>query len=207
LLHIPEATLALTQTLSDEDGSARVAAARALWQIDGRSRSLVPVLTAALQDADAGWQAVLVLGEIGPEAADAVPALIATLKQEKVPRPLRTPPGSAIALGKIGVGSVPALIECLRDSQPRIRTSAAIALGFVGPKAEAAVPALTGLLSDSDLEVRQAAALGLGDINLHIRELPPALAALTHDDDIFVSASAASLLRKIDPDAPLTSSE
>jgi HEAT repeat protein len=197
----------LTAALGDKDTAVRIAAARALWHIRREAEPLLPVLTTALRDAKAGWQAIFLLGEIGPEAAAAIPSLIVALKQEKVPRPLRMPPSSAIALGKVGIAAVPELLECLRDAQPRVRASAAIALGFVGPKAKAAVPALAKLLADHAPEVRQAAALNLGEIDLHTEELPAVLAALIRDDDIFVSASAASLLQRIDPEMPIVSRE
>ena len=197
----------LTAALGDKDTAVRIGAARALWHIRREAEPLLPVLTTALHDAKAGWQAIFLLGEIGPEAAAAIPSLIVALKQEKVPRPLRTPPSSAIALGKVGIAAVPELLECLRDAQPRVRASAAIALGFVGPKAKAAVPALAELLTDHAPEVRQAAALSLGEIDLHTKELPAVLVALTRDDDIFVSASAASLLQRIDPEMPIVSRE
>jgi HEAT repeat protein len=206
-LQTADAIPVLSTVLHDEDAVVRVAVARALWEIQRQPGLILPVLCEAVRDADAGWQAIFLLGEIGPKAALAVPALIVALKQEKVPRPLRMPPSTAMALGKIGVAAVPELIECLRDSQPRTRTSAAIALGFIGTKAKAAVPAMAALLHDADQEDQQAVALSLGEIDLHAKDLPPVLAALTRDDDILVSATAASLLRKIDPDAATPASE
>lgn len=46
--------------------------------------------------------------------------------------------------------AVPALTRALKDSDSEVRTSAAIALGVLGPKAASAVPALTTLVNDPD---------------------------------------------------------
>jgi HEAT repeat protein len=189
----------LRQRLSDTDVSVRVGAARSLWQIDQEAAQVVPVLIQALNDPIAGWQAVFVLGEIGPKAEQAAPALIQTLKRERVSRPLRSPPSSALALGQIGPAAAPALIETLQNEQAHVRTGAAIALGFMGRDAKAAVPALAALLRDSDPEVRQASALSLAMIAPQTKDLLPILVELTHDDDIFISGAAMAALRKNHP--------
>jgi HEAT repeat protein len=191
----------LEKALYDRDTGVRVAAARSLWILDGNPERVVPVLIAALKDQVVGWQAPFVLGEMGAKANEAVPALIEALKQERVPRPLRTPPSAALALGQIGPAAVPGLIATLHDAQPSVRTGAAIALGFMGISAQAAVPALITLLNDKELEVRQASALSLGAIGPATRELLPALKELARDEDIFVSNAAVTALRKIDPAA------
>jgi HEAT repeat protein len=46
---------------------------------------------------------------------------------------------------------VPALIETLQDEDWDVRSSAAHALGLIGPKAMAAVPALLGTLQETDM--------------------------------------------------------
>ncbi len=191
---------ALKQRLGDAAAGVRVGAARSLWQIEREPQQVVPVLIHALNDPIAGWQAVFVLGEIGPKAEQAAPALIQKLKQERVSRPLRSPPSAALALGRIGPASVPPLIETLRDEKASVRTGAAIALGFIGPAAKSAVPALASLLRDKDLEVRQASALSLANIAPQTNELLPMLIELTHDEDIFISGAALAALRKNHPE-------
>jgi HEAT repeat protein len=162
---------------------------------------VLPALTEALKDRTVGWQAALAIGEIGPSAAEAVPALIEALKQEQVPRPLRTPPSSALALGRVGPVAVPPLIEVLKDSRASVRTSAVIALGLVGVDARAAAPALFELLKDKDSEVRSASALSLGAIDSANKDLVPVLKVLSREDDIYISSAAISALRRIDPAA------
>jgi len=189
------AVQSLHQRLGDSDTGVRIDAARALWQIEDNTEQVVPVLIEALKDGTVGWQVPLVLAAMGPKAGQAVPGLIEALKRERVSRPLRSPPSSAFALGQIGPVAVPELRKILRDERPFVRTSAAIALGFIGSGAHPAVPALIPLLKDKDLEVRQASALSLGAIAPQTKELAPALAELTHDEDIFVSSAAASALK------------
>ena len=190
------------QRLADPDTNVRVASARALWQITGDATASVPVLIATLNRPNA-WDSALALGAMREAASNAVPALINLIEREKVPRPLREMPVSALALGQIGTPSVPALIEITTHRDARVRTSAAIALGFVGAKAEPAIPHLVPLLRDSDADVRRAATLALGNIDSgqHASALVPALIRLANDEDIFLSSLAASTLERVDPEA------
>jgi HEAT repeat protein len=190
----------LRQRLADTNPRVRVCAARALWLINRDAAAAVPVLAAALRE-PGSWEAALALGAMGPAASNAVPALVETLKREKVPRPLRETPVSALALGHIGGASVPALIDTLANAEPRVRTSAALALGFVGAKAFPATKQLVALLSDRDGNVRRAATLSLGAIDPGRKELVPALLVLANDEDVFLSSLASSTLERIDPDA------
>jgi HEAT repeat protein len=190
------------QRLADPDTNVRVASARALWQITGDATASVPVLIATLNRPNA-WDSALALGAMREAASNAVPALINLIQREKVPRPLREMPVSALALGQIGMPAVPALIKLTTDSDARVRTSAAIALGFVGAKAEPAIPHLVPLLRDGDADVRRAATLALGNIDSgqHASALVPALIRLANDEDIFLSSLAASTLERVDPEA------
>ena len=190
------------QCLFDPDANVRVASARALWQITGDTTASVPVLIATLNRPNA-WDSALALGAMREAASNAVPALINLVQREKVPRPLREMPVSALALGQIGMPAVPALIEITTHHDARVRTSAAIALGFVGAKAEPAIPHLVPLLRDSDADVRRAATLALGNIDSgqYASALVPALLRLANDDDIFLSSLAASTLERVDPEA------
>ena len=188
--------------LADPDPDVRVASARALWQITGDATASVPVLITTLNRPNA-WDSALALGAMREAASNAVPALINLIEREKVPRPLREMPVSALALGQIGTPAVAALIEITTHRDARVRTSAAIALGFVGAKAEAAIPHLVPLLRDSDGDVRRAATLALGNIDSgqHASALVPALIRLANDEDIFLSSLAASTLERVDPEA------
>jgi HEAT repeat protein len=194
------AVIKLRQRLKDENADVRVACAKAIWIIERDATTAVPVLIGALREPVA-WEAVLVLASIGPGASNAIPALIERLKREKVPRPLRETSVAALALGQIGAAAVPALIPILASDEPRVRTSAALALGYVGAQAAAATPQLVKLLNDPDGDVRRAATLSLGTIDPARKELVSALIVMANDEDIFLQSLAASTLERIDPAA------
>src|SRR5580704_13436662 len=98
------------------------------------------------------WQAVNLPGQIGPQAAEAVPALAGTLKDRRE----NARSSAAYALGQIGpqaAKAVPALAAALKDPEENVRRRAVYALGSIGPKAAEAVPALlaTSLQTPTDL--------------------------------------------------------
>jgi HEAT repeat protein len=72
-----DAVGALIQAQYDADAGVLVQVARSLWRVDRRDRIAVPILTRILSHANEviRWQAAEALAEIGPAAADAVPAL------------------------------------------------------------------------------------------------------------------------------------
>ena len=189
----------LVESLGDRSPELRLAAARALWKIERRPERVVPTLIAIVEskrNADKAvgphkperestvWepsaQAAELLGRIGPEAHQAVPALIEAMKT-----PDRILCGCAIeALGEIGPDArqaIPAIVERLGDHREAHQTfgyawemgsTAWIALGKLGP--DAAV-GLIPALKHHDKEVRQQAALALKELGPHAA---PALAAL-----------------------------
>jgi HEAT repeat protein len=63
--------------LWDKDPAVRVGAALALWKIDRRGPLVIPALVKALNDQNEFicWMAADCLGEMGPEAREAIPAL------------------------------------------------------------------------------------------------------------------------------------
>ena len=70
--------------LWDADPAVRVEAAMALWKIDRKGPLVVPALVRALGDANEliCWIAADCLGQIGPEAREAVPALRQALQRD-----------------------------------------------------------------------------------------------------------------------------
>ena len=70
--------------LWDADPAVRVEAAMALWKIDRKGPLVVPALVRALGDANEliCWIAADCLGQIGPEAREAVPALRQALRRD-----------------------------------------------------------------------------------------------------------------------------
>jgi HEAT repeat protein len=101
----------------------------------------VPVLIEALKDKDNNLKSIVAnaLGQIGPDAKDAIPELAEGLKNQTEPYAISA---LTLALGKIGSASVPALRELLKGNNVTIQGEAAGALKLIGPDAADAVPEL-----------------------------------------------------------------
>ncbi|MGO8928673.1 MAG: HEAT repeat domain-containing protein [Limisphaerales bacterium] len=112
----------------------------------------VPGLIHLLNQNPPAWNQVWIeglLGEFGPAAKQAVPALLRK-SQDSSPYARR---GALDALGKIGTEPdrvVPVLINALHDPDSYVRGSALGALGKYGPNAKLAVPALVAFLNASN---------------------------------------------------------
>ena len=121
--------------------------------------------------------AATALGQIGPAAKAAVPALIEALKDKD--RTVRRV--AAFVLGQIGPAAVPALIEALKkDRVGRYSTAVVDALGKIGP---VAVPALIEALKDKESYVRMYAAEALGQFAPAAKATVPALMESLKDND------------------------
>lgn len=98
------------------------------------------------------------LGDCGPAASSATPALVKRLKDKD--GGVRV--ASAAALVKIAPdkqlpGAVASLVRDLKDADVLTRILAADALGEIGPRARSAVPALEAALKNSEPDVAKAA--------------------------------------------------
>jgi HEAT repeat protein len=116
-------------------------------------------------DADTQAQGAYGLSLLGPEAAEAVPALADALAS---PHSL-VRQNAALALTRIGPASraaVPALTQALRDTEWTVRRQAAMALGEIGPDAAPATPVLQRLSKDPDHLVRRAATEALAKLQV-----------------------------------------
>lgn len=138
----------MARLLRDADPAVRV---RAMSALADQGKAAVPFLTKALEDEDTCYWACLVLADIGPDAAEAVPALAKCIAHEK-PEVARE---AVLALGKIGPAAkeaVPALAEALDSKQPGVALAAAFALGAIGPDAKPAAGKLERMAkSEEDL--------------------------------------------------------
>lgn len=177
--------------LDDPDRGVRANAAAALWKIDRHDRAIPFLVEMIRRGTGSGpYKAVDALGQLGPDAAPAVPALAAAFRHpdDDVPRlvartlakigpaavpalkqslsdPSQTVRRQAVeSLGWIGQPAVGVLIEALQNDKPAVRLSAARALGRLGPDARDAVPALIQAVDDPDQEVRSAAGRALGRV-------------------------------------------
>jgi HEAT repeat protein len=191
--------ITLRHGLEDADVGVRLQSAKALWQLTRETRTTVPVLTRILTTRE-GWQAAYALAQMGEAAAPAVPGLVEALHRERVPRPYRTPPSCAFALGQIAGPAIPALRPLLESNDARSRLNALMAFGFMGLRGRDAVPELLPMLHDRDSEVRHAAALTLANIGAEKGQIIAGLSACLSAEDIYMRSSAAQVLREIAPD-------
>jgi HEAT repeat protein len=166
------ATLAVLVRLGADEPSVRVACDGALKGLldpaERRSAAIVPALIGALASRErrTRWHAAAILGEIGPDAAAAVPSLIAVMREPLDPEMSRTQidPGgwdpacqAARALGIVALGTrkaedaIGALVEVVRGPGiPRRRAVAVDALARFAPAEIApAVPALVVVLGET----------------------------------------------------------
>jgi len=124
----------------------------------------LPELIAALssENAEIRIGAALVLGDMGPEAEAAVPALARNLYYQGS---YEVRESAASSLGKIGPAAKPAvsLLEvALLADFVHVRRAAAIALGHIGDTA--AIPALAQALNDKDNAVSGYAARSIATL-------------------------------------------
>lgn len=124
----------------------------ALHSLAEAGKDVVPALIEAMRKPKARYWSCLVLAEIGPEAAAAVPALTEALKDEDPGCRLQ----AAVALGEIGPAAkaaVPALIAALEEKERSVNYGAAFALGRIGDPQAAAALAKAGEIDDPFLKM------------------------------------------------------
>jgi HEAT repeat protein len=200
--HAKPARRPLTKALEDEKAEVRLAAALALWRIDKDQKRISPLVRALEEpDVEVRRAAAEWLGEIGPEAREAVPSLTKLLKDRDVRVRLR----SAAALWNIDRGGdlLAVMRAGLQDDNPAIRAEAATGLGFVfRSEGRPAVTALMKHLWDDDSLVRSAAAESLGRIGPPTEKAVPALIALLRgEEEDHVHSAAAEALGRFGPAA------
>ena len=160
-------------------------------------KTVVPVLIAALEEPDAEVQreAADVLGEVGPEAQAALPALEKQLKLEAA-----TPEAGMLVLAMHKISPHAArdyLTGALRAADPRIRIQTAHDFWWLKKDAKTVVPILIAALGESDADVRRAAAQQLGEIGPVAKEAIPALLKAAADPDRSIQGESQTALRQI----------
>lgn len=172
LASLSEATPAqrriLQKRLNDDDPLVRAYVARAIWHVDGRPESVVPTLIDLLGTLhpNVTTLATSVLAEIGPTAADALPALNDLLDTGDALLQLHV----AIAVSRIDPRSrdaVSLLTEALRDRNSDRRYLAALSLGHVSVLSRRqAERELSRAQRDRNLRVRAAATRSLTNLQI-----------------------------------------
>jgi len=221
----------LTEKLNSNNKNDREFAKSKLENIDQLTLQAVSVLINGLNDKDSSVRinAIIALGEIGPKAISAVPALKKILKI-KHSYMWKYRAKAAYALGKIGSNNekiAQILIKALDDEDRnciahshnskysgkseytsyayvRVRMHMIHGLGKIGPKAESAVPKLRILLKNPDARIRSSAAQALGEIG---PKAAPAVIDLLlkalNDKNSYVQKRAAEALGRIGPKAKI----
>ena len=194
-----QAVAALVSALEDPEVRVRTQAAWALENIGLAAQDAIPALEQSLRDSDEGFAttAARALGAIGPAA---VQALTAGLDDPRAEIRHWSAYYLGLAAKDVKAGdtrlamAIGRLRKLLRDPDSEVRSSAAVALGNLGPNATEAISELTSLLNDPDQWVRREAIAGLGAIGA---EAVPALVRVLREPEPQLRASAASALALI----------
>jgi len=139
--HPDRSVPALIETLADKDETVRRASARALGRFKQDAAEAVPALAEALKDKLIQGSAAASLGEIGPAAKSAVPALmeLAQTAEDLAPSQSNWNCKTAIdALGKIGpdaAAATPLLVKLHQTDNQYIKSACATALWRIDPAA------------------------------------------------------------------------
>lgn len=163
--------------------------------------STIPILAETLSDGDSDVRkaAASALGDFGPLADVAIPALSRALLG----------PDSGVnqtiagSLTKIGQQSVPGLTEALNSDDTLTRLYAADAIWTLTEDSGLILPTLVSALSDGSVETRELAALGLTYLG---RQAAPAIpdlrGMLGEDNDRLVDIASLALLILSNRDSP-----
>lgn len=145
------AVSALAAALDDEIGTVTIAAAEALGAI---GKAAVPALVERLKDPNLNSLAATILGEIGPDAAAAVPRLVKLLSADDE----ATKTEALLALAAIGpnaIAAAPELLSLLNSKAKFGRGGAAYVLAKIGAKT--AIPLLTQTINEEGYDSLQMA--------------------------------------------------
>jgi len=143
----------------------------------------VPTLVKALthEQARIRIEAAEDLGQIGPAAVAAVPALLKLSEQDRDPL-IRVEAAKAVAgIDSKNKTAIPILVEALNDKAGKVRKRAAECLGDVGPRGKSAVAALLKALKDPDPAVSWAAIDALGQMGPGAEAAVPSLTEALKD--------------------------
>jgi HEAT repeat protein len=132
--------------------------------------------------ADTRTAALMALGELGPKAEAAIPALAGILPGvEEEERLLAT-----LALGKIGKASLPAVEKLLDHEDETVRFYAVWTLSIIGKDAQALTPRLLRMFAkDEDEEVRVKSAYALARVAPDSKDVLAAFANLATKKQIY----------------------
>jgi len=208
----PASVRALRETVKNGQKKARIAAIQTLGDIAQSpaaahrdlAKPAVPELIEALRDKDDDvriWAAIA-LGQIGPDAVNAVQPLLSLLRTEENPQAIC---GAIQSLGEIGPGAesaLPVLAAIAQDPKHTAQVFAAQALWRIGSKGQAVAASVVPRLIDQfatskDARVRAWVAEILCEIGPDAQGAVPVLRTAAADPDVQVRRAVGNALRAI----------
>lgn len=147
----------LARQLSTGDVAARREASLQLKRLGPKAKPYLADLIKALGDQDKQvWtNSVGAIAAIGPEAQEAIPALVRDLGSRASRYREQTLLRTSYALTRIGPAAIPPLIEGLRGNDSMLRAGSARALGGMGEAAKEAIPALIENIAHNEANVQR----------------------------------------------------
>jgi HEAT repeat protein len=125
-----EAKEPILKHIEELKSSEEKIAFRAIGELKRTGKMAVPSLIQALMEPGSlRTMAIVVLGEIGKDASDAIPALTGLLKEDHK----ETQMAAALSLTRIGKESLPGLIEVAKESTGQSCFWAAWAISLIDP--------------------------------------------------------------------------
>lgn len=218
--------------MNDATKHAAIAPLFYIIYIGTQDRRVVPLLLRRLETSANSshrhpW--IQILGNLGPEARSAAPALlrlgraedeiicdaviyalgnIGAEENDVVPwltqlvRKEKFVPSAVAALGRFGpraAAALPYLIPLLKSDDANLRITAAQALCQIAVRPDDIIPHLLPLLRDNEEHVRSSVAAALGGLGPNGRAAIPALVALLDDDSQSIYEAALNALAEIEP--------
>jgi HEAT repeat protein len=199
-----QAVREVLEAVRGSDPATRREALNTLGELAAGVADVVPVLAEALTDKNPEMRTVAAraLGQIGPLARGAYPALLHSSKNDEAEAPRQAALDALARLGKPTAADVPGLIDGLKASSPTYRAAVAQTLSFIGPDVKPAVPALREALKDADPRVRLYAAQSLWAVNRRAEEvLEVYQGLLRNQNDAGLRSAAAFSLGSLEADA------
>lgn len=157
----------------------------------------IELLTEALKHPGVQYDAIVIIGDMGPKGAPATAALAELIASDN----LRVANEAIVTLGKIGPAAklaVPQLIKSLEAGQGSIVHNSALSLGRIGPDAQAATATLSKVMESSqDPSLQMLCAWALVDIDgttaATQQKVAPVIAAAAKSDNPVLQKAASEL--------------